>query len=239
MKEHPGDMPHYLQIKEQLQARITRGALQAGDKLPSERELCAIFSTTRVTIRESLAQLEATGAIYRADRRGWFVTPERLWLDPTQNTNFHRLCQEQGRTPRTALLSGEKTTVPLDVMQPLALEPFDQVYLLRRVRYADGRAICYCENHCLPQRVPELLSHDLNGSLTEVYQQHYDLIYSNMHLSFYPTALPYRAANALGAMVGLPALLLRRLNYDQLGRILDFDIEYWRHDSLRIEVDTL
>ena len=25
-------------------------------------------------------------------------------------------------------------------MQPLALEPFDQVYLLRRVRYADGRA---------------------------------------------------------------------------------------------------
>ncbi|MBX9333459.1 UTRA domain-containing protein, partial [Serratia marcescens] len=62
---------------------------------------------------------------------------------------------------------------------------------------------------------------------------------SNMHLSFYPTALPYRAANALGAMVGLPALLLRRLNYDQHGRILDFDIEYWRHDSLRIEVDTL
>ncbi|MBS0976002.1 UTRA domain-containing protein, partial [Serratia rubidaea] len=40
------------------------------------------------------------------------------------------------------------------------------------------------------------------------------------------------------AMVGLPALLLRRLNYDRQGRILDFDIEYWRHDSLRIEVDT-
>lgn len=80
MKEHLGELPHYLQIKEQLQARITRGALQAGDKLPSERELCAIFSTTRVTVRESLAQLEATGAIYRADRRGWFVTPERLWL---------------------------------------------------------------------------------------------------------------------------------------------------------------
>ncbi len=183
MKEHLGELPHYLQIKEQLQARITRGALQAGDKLPSERELCAIFSTTRVTVRESLAQLEATGAIYRADRRGWFVTPERLWLDPTQNTNFHRLCQEQGRTPRTELLSAEKTAVPLDVMRPLALEPSDPIYLLRRVRYADGRAICYCENHCLPQRVPELLNQDLNGSLTEIYQQRYNLIYHRMHLS--------------------------------------------------------
>ena len=239
MKPHQGEMPHYLQIKDQLQARITQGALQVGDKLPSERELCAIFSTTRVTVRESLAQLEATGAIYRADRRGWFVTPERLWLDPTQNTNFHRLCLEQGRTPRTELLSAEKTTVPLDVMQPLALEPFAQIYLLRRVRHADERAICYCENHCLPQRVPDLLKQDLNGSLTEIYQQHYALIYRKMHLSFYPTALPYHAASALGAMVGLPALLLRRLNYDQHGHILDFDIEYWRHDSLRIEVDTL
>ena len=47
-----------------------------------------------------------------------------------------------------------------------------------------------------------------------------------------------QAAQALGVMDGRPALLLRRLNYDQHGRVLDLDIEYWRHDSLRIEVDT-
>ncbi|CAI0841779.1 HTH-type transcriptional repressor yvoA [Serratia rubidaea] len=238
MKHPQGDLPHYLQIKAQLQSRITSGALKAGDKLPSERELCAAFATTRITIRESLAQLEASGAIYRADRRGWFVTPARLWLDPTQNTNFHRLCQEQGRQARTALLAAEHTAAPPDVAQALQLEPDAQIYLLRRVRYADERAICYCENHCLPQRVPGLLQHELGGSLTEIYQQHYQLIYSSMHLTFYPTALPPEAAAALGAMVGLPALLLRRLNYDRQGRILDFDIEYWRHDSLRIEVDT-
>ncbi|SMB33244.1 hypothetical protein SPRA44_280085 [Serratia proteamaculans] len=33
------------------------------------------------------------------------------------------------------------------------------------------------ENHCQPQRVPDLLKQDLNGSLTEIYQQHYALIY--------------------------------------------------------------
>ena len=189
-------------------------------------------------MRESLAQLEASGVIYRADRRGWFVTPERLWLDPTQNTNFHKLCLEQGREPKTVLLDGRLAAVPLDVMAPLALQPFDQVYLLTRLRYADGRPVCYCENHCLPARVPELLRYDLNGSLTEIYQTHYDLIYTSMHLSFYPTSMPPQAAEALGVMEGRPALLLRRLNYDQHGRILDYDIEYWRHDSLRIEVDT-
>lgn len=53
-------------------------------------------------------------------------------------------------------------------------------------------------NHCLPARVPELLRHDLNGSLTEIYQTHYDLIYTSMHLSFYPTSMPPQAAEALG-----------------------------------------
>ncbi len=86
--------------------------------------------------------------------------------------------------------------------------------------------------------MPELLRHDLNGSLTEIYQTHYELIYTSMHLSFYPTSMPPQAAEALGVMEGRPALLLRRLNYDQHGRILDYDIEYWRHDSLRIEVYT-
>lgn len=80
MKSPSGETPQYLLIKAQLQARIQNGALKSGDKLPSERELCALFNTTRITVRESLAQLEASGVIYRADRRGWFVTPERLWL---------------------------------------------------------------------------------------------------------------------------------------------------------------
>lgn len=238
MKSISGDIPQYLLIKAQLQARIQSGALKSGDKLPSERELCAIFNTTRITIRESLAQLESSGLIWRADRRGWFVTPERLWLDPTQNTNFHKLCREQEREPKTVLLSGVLTTVPVEVMEPLQLQPFDQIYLLTRLRYADGRAVCYCENHCLPARVPELLQYDLNGSLTEVYESRYNLVYTSMHLSFYPTAMPAQAAQALGVMEGRPALLLRRLNYDQYGRVLDLDIEYWRHDSLRIEVDT-
>ena len=36
----------------------------------------------------------------------------------------------------------------------------------------------------------------LNGSLTEVYQRYYDLVYTSMHLSFWPTAMPAQAAAA-------------------------------------------
>ncbi len=137
MKSPSGEMPQYLMIKAQLQARIQNGALKSGDKLPSERGLCALFNTTRITVRESLAQLEASGVIY--PRR-----PSRLvrdagasgWLDPTQNTNFHKLCLEQGREPKTVLLAdGRPAAVPLDVMAPLALQP-------RSGLPADPAALC-------------------------------------------------------------------------------------------------
>lgn len=93
---YPGRYPAVPVDQGAASGAYSERCVESGDKLPSERELCAIFNTTRITIRESLAQLESSGLIWRADRRGWFVTPERLWLDPTQNTNFHKLCREQG-----------------------------------------------------------------------------------------------------------------------------------------------
>lgn len=231
--------PHYLVITHKLAEHIRVGALKAGDKLPSERELCAVFKTTRVTVREGLSMLEAQGLIYRQERRGWFVSAPRLVLNPTLNSNFHQLSLSQGKTPQTKLIAGEHIEAPLSVVAPLSLKPFQTIYWLKRVRYADGRAICYCENHCLPNKVPELLQHDLNGSLTEIYRKHYNLLYTHMNLSFYPTAMPPNAAKSLGTSVGTPALYLERVNYDQFGEILDFDIEYWLHDSIKIEVSTI
>jgi phosphonate utilization transcriptional regulator PhnR len=234
----PGNKPQYLRIKDELTRQILGGGLAPGTKLPSERTLCELFATTRVTIREALVQLESSGLIYREDRRGWFITPPRLRLNPTVSTNFHRIVSEQGGEPRTQLLEKGRQAAPPDIMARMGLKPFDRIYLLKRLRFANGRALCYCENFILPERVPGLLDLDLNGSLTELYARHYQLHYTRMNLRFYPTSLPDHVASLLNATAGLPALLLHRLNYDQHGRIVDYDLEYWRHDSLEIEVET-
>lgn len=230
--------PQYLQIKDALITQIQAGGLAANDKLPSERLLGELYGTTRVTIREALVQLEANGLIYREDRRGWFVTPPRFRLNPRHTSNFHQIVRDQGGEPRTELLEKSRIAVPPALLPRLSLKPFDSVFLLKRLRFANDRAICYCENYCLPERVPGLLDLDLNGSLTEIYQSHYGLHYARMQVIFYPTALPDEVARQLRATAGLPALRLERLNFDQHGQVLDFDLEYWRHDSLEIDVDT-
>jgi GntR family transcriptional repressor for pyruvate dehydrogenase complex len=55
-------------ILEQLESAITRGALSAGDRLPSERELASNLGVSRTSVREALRVLEALGVV--ETRRG-------------------------------------------------------------------------------------------------------------------------------------------------------------------------
>jgi DNA-binding FadR family transcriptional regulator len=63
-------------IVDQVRLLIRQGRLVAGDRLPSERELCERFGVSRVTVREALRVLEANGLVeIRVGARGGaFVT---------------------------------------------------------------------------------------------------------------------------------------------------------------------
>lgn len=63
------------QVQNQLLAAISSGEYSPGKPLPSERALCEIFGVSRVSIREALAGLAATGLIDIQQGRGAFVRP--------------------------------------------------------------------------------------------------------------------------------------------------------------------
>jgi GntR family transcriptional regulator, transcriptional repressor for pyruvate dehydrogenase complex len=61
-----------------LQREIVQGRLQAGEKLPSERTLCASFRVARTTVREALKSLIAQGFVARKGRGIVVADPENL-----------------------------------------------------------------------------------------------------------------------------------------------------------------
>ncbi len=64
----------YEQIVDQIQGRILRGELKAGDKLLPERELAASFGASRTAVREALKTLAQMGLVDMRPGRGTIVT---------------------------------------------------------------------------------------------------------------------------------------------------------------------
>ncbi len=77
----------------------------------------------------------------------------------------------------------------------------------------------------------------MNQSITELYARHYDLHYGRVRFEIVPTALSADAAAALQVSVGSPGLRIARVNYDQHERLIDCDLEFWRHDAIHVGVD--
>ena len=65
----------YMQIVAQIRGRIADGTLAAGERLPTERELCASFGASRASIREALSALEILGAIESRGRGKYIHVP--------------------------------------------------------------------------------------------------------------------------------------------------------------------
>lgn len=72
-------------ILEELKKQILEGAIQPGDKLPSENELSDKYSVSRQTIRKALAILQNEGYIYAEHGRGTFCSELARHMHTSKN----------------------------------------------------------------------------------------------------------------------------------------------------------
>lgn len=225
----------YLKIMESINQQIETGLLIAGAKFPAERKLAETFDTSRVTLREALSLLEADGKIFREDRRGWFVSPKPLSYDPTNTDNFKAMALKAERQPRSELLNAQLIPCPRDAAKLLGVEPDTQVYRLERLRYLDERPVAVTINFIIADYFADLLTKAFTESLTHIYKEEYATLYQRTRYHIRTSSLRGDIAVALRATSGSPAMLVERVNYDQEGRLIDCDLEYWRHDAINIQ----
>ena len=71
-----GDKPIYLQITDQIKARILSGELQAGEALPSIRLLARELRISVITTKRAYEELEQAGFVTTQPGKGCFVAPQ-------------------------------------------------------------------------------------------------------------------------------------------------------------------
>lgn len=73
LQEHSAT-PIYEQIVEQLKALVVKGAMKAGDKVPSVRELSSMLLINPNTVSKAYQELERQGVIKTIRGKGTFVS---------------------------------------------------------------------------------------------------------------------------------------------------------------------
>lgn len=131
------DAPLYLQIRHAIERCIAEGAYAPGSAIPSEHELAAAFSTTRLTVRNAIDGLVERGVIRRVQGKGAFVAQGAA--EPRRRVSGFR--SAAGAASEVA--SVRQLSRSIRAAGPLYAELFgidedDELYSIRRLNCADG-----------------------------------------------------------------------------------------------------
>ena len=220
--------PLYLQLERNLRHAIEARLVNAGDALPTERELAEEFGVSRITVRKAIEGLVSDGLVSRRRGSGTFVMPPRVEKSFSRLTSFSEDMTARGRCPHSIWVSRSTGAVTPEEALALGLSPGSLVYRFSRIRYADGQSMAL-EHSTIPA--------DCLGSPDDVGESLYDALRAS-------GSLPVRAlqrlraiafdagqAEALGIDAGMPGLLIERRGFLADGRTVEFTESYYRGDA--------
>ncbi|MGE0795347.1 MAG: GntR family transcriptional regulator [Acidimicrobiia bacterium] len=146
----------WLQIAEDLRARLGSGELAAGRVLPSEADLSAAYDASRVTVRKALESLREDGLVDARQGFGWFVATDPLRQVLGRLSTIESQLADSGVVPERRVLDFEFVEAPPDVAAVLGA---GTVLRVRRLNLADGEPFARVTVWC-PERYGSSLSRD-------------------------------------------------------------------------------
>src|SRR4051794_14662713 len=129
--------PLYHRVYREISKEIENGALQAGDRLPSERWLCDELGVSRATVRRAIEELVADGLV-EARGRGSFVSGDALMEPPNTLISLSELGRSRGLQATARVLGSTKRPATIDEAETFGVAPGAELLELERLRMLDG-----------------------------------------------------------------------------------------------------
>lgn len=130
-------LPIYYQLEEEIRLVIQTGKLKPGELLPSEREYAEQYNISRMTVRQAINNLASEGLLYRQKGRGTFISEKKFEQDLHGLTSFSEDMRERGLTPSNKIISFQLIEASKRIADILQLEIGEQVYEIKRIRFAN------------------------------------------------------------------------------------------------------
>ena len=152
-----------MKIEKYLKDLIDSGEIKQGELLPSENKLCEKFNVTRMTVRSAFNNLVKEGYISRKRGIGSIVLVNRISDNIGTVESYTKEMVNKGYSIITKLIS--LTIVEADniIKDKLNLDLGENVWEVKRVRYADGCPVSYMITYMPVKMFPNLKRSDCNS----------------------------------------------------------------------------
>lgn len=216
-------VPYYRQIRDQVEAMIKAGKLKPGQVIFSEGACATKLGVSKMTVRQAFQALRSEGLLIIEKGKRPMISTGRIQKDFQKLRGFTAEMTRRGLKPSSRVLQFEKAAPDPATANLLHLWRNDEIYRVRRLRYAD-KEIVGLETILLPARMfPDLAKTDLeNQSLYALMETRYAIAveWSEEELEAIPAEKD--DAKVLQVPTGFPLFSMRRIVFAKD----DIPIEY-------------
>ena len=148
--------PIYIKIEKYLKELIDSGEIKQGEILPSENKLCEKFNVTRMTVRSAFNNLVKEGYITRKRGIGSIVLANRISDNIGTIEGYTKEMINKGYNVTTKLISLSIVEADKNMKNNLRVELGENLWEVKRVRYAEGSAVSYMITYMPVKMFPNL-----------------------------------------------------------------------------------
>ncbi|MFW5748303.1 MAG: GntR family transcriptional regulator [Chloroflexota bacterium] len=210
-------LPLYQQIQENIIQLIDNNLLNAGEALPSERQLSDVYGVNRMTVRQAIDGLVQKGLVNRKHGAGTFVATGRALQSFTPTVfGFSQRMREAGMNPSSRLLHRAIITPEPIVAHHLNLGLDEPVIILKRLRLVNDEPLMIETSYLSHAMFPGLIDADLETeSLYHILEHNYDMVVVEAEHTMEPTMPDAYEAHHLGVEITMPTMLVRVLAFSR------------------------
>jgi GntR family transcriptional regulator len=232
------DVPLHSQLAQRILTEIENRHLQAGDQLPSERELMEMTGTSRATVRHALDTLVQQDVLERVQGRGTFVKMFQLETSLQIVYSFAEQIRQTGRELHDRVLECEVTHASPLIAHKLNLEPGDPIISLHRLRSIGDvpmmLSIAYLPYELCPGLVTEVFG---TASLYRLLTEKYNLPVLSATDTLEAIPAEKTVARYLNLQPGNPVMYVKRLAFTRDSLPMHIGHNYIRGDMCRFRGD--
>jgi GntR family transcriptional regulator len=200
----------YQQLAERIEWEIAQRRLLAFQRLPSEVELMAQYSVSRITVRQAVDLLVRRGLAIRRHGKGTFISGPALNHDLHELRGIYETLQATGLSLRTKLIDFAPYPPPERVRKLLG--PRKRLMRLKRLYCVDDRPlgllVCW-----LPPGTEQFATADAESNTIYGLLRMLKRDVSRADLTISGSAAGRRLGRLLGCAASAPLLILERVSY--------------------------